>query len=325
MEKELLFELYGFEVYSDSRYVVKDKEDLDAPSGFIQAGVTKLPSDGVGESFQCYYKRTSATTGVWDTGFYIYSPCYEHIRSEAEKQVIVDRLMKGVVEPYRKATGNPNALDHSDNEFWKKTNFQVYTNQVFTTSNPSDVLNLYFALKTRYLTPKGQEGDSRFNQSAYVVVDIDKDTKRNDEKTSNFYRAVGVFENLLREDRKRLISILNYSGLVVASEIDDDAFRGLFDQHLRSVNNSKNVDMFLKIVNETETEIGRATVDLFLCLKKSFNRNNKVTKNPNGVFFYEDTEIGPDLKAAASNIAKQAEFKDIKKELLLQDEVANEN
>jgi len=329
MDNELLFEVEGFKVYKNSTYVVRDKEDLDAPSGFIDAGVTKLPSDGVGESFQCRYKRTSATTGIWDTGFHIYSPCYEHISSSEEKKLIVDQLMKNLVEPYRAATGDENALSHNNEEFWLKTNFQVYTGQVFNTASPKEAVELYFAVKTRNLTPKGQEGDSRFNQSAFVVVDINKDVKRKDEKSANFFKAVGIFERLLSGDKQRLFSVLSYSGMPVSQEIEDDAFRGMFDQHLRmdlrKGSSTKNIDIFIKTVEETETEEGKAKVDIYLKLKEAYQRSNKVTKNPNGVYYYEDREIGPDLKAAATNIAKTKDMESIKKDLLLLDEIENED
>lgn len=329
MDNELLFEVEGFKVYASSTYVVRDKEDLDAPTGFIEAGVTKLPSDGVGESFQCRYKRTSATTGIWDTGFHIYSPCYEHISSKEEKQLIVDSLTKNLVEPYRSATGDESALHHSNEEFWLKTNFEVYAGQVFNTSTPKDAIELYFAIMTRNLTPKGQEGDSKFNQSAFVVVDINKDVKRKDEKSSNFFKAVGIFERLLAGEKQRLFSVLNYVNMVVSSEIEDDAFRGMFDQHLRADlrkgSNTKNIDTFLKTIADTETELGRAKVDIYLRLKEAYTRSNKVTKNPNGVYYYEDQEIGPDLKAAATNIAKTKDLDNVKRELLFSDEIENED
>ena len=73
-------------------------------------------------------------------------------------------------------------------------------------------------------------------------------------------------------------------------------------------------------IEETNDEIGRAKISLYIKLKEAYSRNNKVTKNTNGIYFYENTEIGPDLKAAASNIAKTADLKDIKRELLLEDE-----
>jgi hypothetical protein len=315
----LLFDVDGFNIYKDSIYVVRDKEDLSAPSGFIQAGVTKLPSDGIKETFQCRYIQKSAKTGVWDTGFYEYSPCYAGI----PKEIVHDklkRLEKNVIDPYKQSVGDPNALSHGDDSFWEGLNFSIYTGQVFNTENPEDVLTLYFALLTRQLTPKGSEGDSRYSNSAYVCLDITEDTKKKDEKSAKKFKAVGIFENLLRTDRPRLIEMLNYGNLVVSPEIEDDSFRGIFDQFLSSGEGLKNVDTFLRLIEETSDDVGRSKIAIYIRLKEAYSRNNKVTKNPNGVYYYEDYEIGPDLRAAATNIARTEELKDVKKALLLENE-----
>ena len=300
----LLFEVDNFKVYKDSVYVVRDKEDLSAPSGFIQAGVTKLPSDGVGETFQCSYIRKTAKTGVWDTGFHKYSPCYKGI----EKPVAIRRielLEKNVIEPYRLEIGEEEALSHSDDNFWSSTNFHVYSGKVFSTEDPTAVLTLYFGLLTKQLTPKGEEGDSRYSQSSYVVVDVTKDVKKKDEKSAKKFKAVGTFEGLLSTDRDRLIAILNYSGVVISNDIDDDAFRGLFDQYLNTGGGNTHIDTFLRLISDTNSEEGRARINIFIKLKEAYNRGNTVTRNPNGVFYFEGHEIGPDLKAAATNIARK--------------------
>lgn len=315
----LLFEVDSFQVFKDSVYVVRDKEDLSAPSGFIQAGVTKLPSDGVGESFQCKYVQKSAKKGVWDTGFHEYSPCYQGVDKAVVKRRI-ELLEKNVIEPYRQEIGERDALNHSDDEFWNSTNFHVYTGQVFNTESPTDVLTLYFGLLTKQLTPRGQEGDSRYSNSAYSVVDITQDVRKKDAKSAKKFKAVGIFEGLLGTDKARLIALLNYSGLVVSPDIDEDAFRGLFDQYLTTGDGDANVDTFLRMIEETSSEDGRAKVSIFLKLKEAYNRGNKVQRNPNGVFFFEGQEIGPDLKAAASNIAKTEELRGVKDALLLGDE-----
>lgn len=318
-EEKLLFEVDDFKVYKDSIYVVRDKEDLSAPSGFINAGVTKLPSDGVSDTFQCKYVRKSASSGVWDTGFNEYSPCYKGLDKDVVKYKI-SLLEENVIEPYRLEVGKRDALSHSDDNFWSSTNFRIYAGQVFNTDSPSDVLTLYFALLTKQITPKGYEGDSRYNQSSYIVVDVTKDVKKKDERSAKKFKAVGMFEMLLSSDRQRLLAMLNYANLVVAPTIDDDAFRGIFDQYLNSSNSNSNTDTFLRLVEETNEEEGRAKIDIYLKLKDLYNRSNKVTRNPNGIYFYEEKEIGPDLKSAASNIAKTKDLKQVKKELLLGDE-----
>lgn len=318
MNKKPIFEIDGFKVYDNSTYVIRDKEDYNAPSGFIKRGVTKLPSDGVGVTYQCGYVRKTPTSGVWDTGFWEYSPCYSNKNSE-EVKLLVDNLKKSLVEPYERFSGKSGELVQTNDEFWTRKSFEVYTGKVYSTRDPEDRLALYFALKERRVTPKDKKGDATYKQSAYVILDINKDVKRKDEKSANLFKAIGSFEGLLQTDKNRLTGVLNYLNLVVASDIEDDSFRGIFKEWLEQ-KNGMNVELFLSLFNETKTEKGKAKVEIYIKLKQSLLKGNVVTKNPNGVLYYNEVEIGPDLKSAASNISKQKEFQTIKKELLFLDE-----
>jgi len=322
-EKKLLFEVEGVKIYAGSIYVVENKEDLNAPTGFIKIGTSRLPSDGVDTSFQPTYKQTSATTGLWDTGFHEFSPCYKG-QDKVIIQKRVEDLKKNLVDPFERALGQEGALAHNNDTFWASKNFKLFVDQVFDTAEPEDLLTLYFGLLTRELTPNGQEGNAKFKNSSYVLTDKTKTRKREDKKTSDLYRAIGLFEKFLVSDRPRLLSILNYSNVVVSPEITDDAFRSTFNEHMNQ-ESSVNIEMFLGLVEETEKEEGRSKVEIYTKLKEAYHRGNTVTKNPNGVFYYEEYEIGPDLKSAATNIARTKELEPIKKAILLNEEIENEN
>jgi outer membrane lipoprotein-sorting protein len=322
-EKKLLFEIEGVKIYSGSIYVVENKEDLSAPTGFIKMGTSRLPSDGVDTSFQPTYKQTSATTGLWDTGFHEYSPCYKGIaKAVVEKRVA--SLQKNLVEPFEKANGQEGILAHNNDDFWTRKNFKIFIDQVFDTSEPEDLLALYFGLLTRELTPNGQEGNAKYKISSYVLTDKTKTRKRKDKKTSGLFRAIGLFEELLKTDRSRLIDILNYSNVTVSPEIPDDTFRTTFQEYANQ-ESSANIEIFLDLVEETDKEQGRSKVEIYGKLKEAFTRGNTVTKNPNGVFFYEEHEIGPDLKSAATNISKTKDLEPVKKAILFKEEIENDN
>jgi hypothetical protein len=321
--KELLFEIEGVKIYKGSIYVVENKEDLNAPTGFIQKGTSRLPSDGVDTSFQPTYKQTSATTGLWDTGFHEFSPCYRGMNKEVVKNIVAS-LQEGLVEPFERALGQEGALAHNNDDFWATKNFKIFVDQVFDTEEPEDLLTLYFGLLTRELTPNGQQGNSRYKNSSYVLTDKTKTRKRKDKKVSDLYQAVGLFERFLVSDKPRLISMLNYSNCTVSENITDDTFRSTFNEHLNQ-GAGTNIEIFLKLVEDTETEEGRSKVEIFSKLKEAFTRGNTVTKNPNGVYFYEEFEIGPDLKSAATNIAKTKKLEEVKKAILFNEEIEDEN
>lgn len=314
-ERKELFTINGFTVRENSNYVVRDKRDLSAPSGFIEAGASKLPSDGIDEVFHCRYVVKGANgRGVWDTGFYKYSPCYENQDPEAVS-IMVENLQKKVVEPYRAAVGDENALSQNDDDWWTKQCFRVHRGQVFNTNNPESLLELYFALRTFQLTPKGQEGDSKYNNSSYIVVDINKDIKTKDEKALEKFKAIGVFTTLLEQDKEKLFAILEFIGMPVSDTLDDTTLIGMFDAYLGGTIDKSLA--FNNVIKEVEKEVGLAKVNLFKKLKEVANKSDKISKSPKGIYFYDGVEIGEDLKAAAENIAKNKNLNRIKKELLL--------
>lgn len=322
-ENKLLFEVGGVKIFKNAIYICKHKEDLSAPSGFQEKGATKLPSSGVDEVFQCNYRALSETEGVWDTGFHEYSPCYEMVEDSVVKEKL-KFLQDNVIEPYERSRGIEGLLSHTNNTFWEKKMFKISPDKVFNTKKPEDLLTLYFGLLNKELTPKGQEGDTRYSDSSFVLVDKTKDIKKKDERSSNLFKAIGLFEQLLSTDKPRLFAILSYLGMSVSEDISDDAFRSMIREYFDQIT-SKNVEMFMMTVEDSHTDIGRDKIEIFVKLKDALLRGNRVTKNPNGVLYYNDTEIGPDLKAASHNISKTKELSKVKKELLFEEDLTNDN
>lgn len=312
-EKKLLFELHDFKVMSDSVYLVTDKPDPNAPTGFQDAGSSKLPSDGVGNVFQCPYKPTSKNSGVWDSGFWEYSPCYVN-RNKGEVEVLVRNLKENVVEPYRKASGDPNALSHEHPEFFDKAMWSVEEGQSFRTSDPRDVVALYMALLSRELTPKHLKGDTTFADSAYFIIDINEKTKKRDEKASNMFEAIGSFEEMYKHEKPTLDKVLFYLGMNISEDAKIEAYRGLFQSFLQKA--STNTEAFNKLMKDVGSEKGKDKLEIYYWLKTKEVNSNKINKSASGVLYYEESEIGADLKSAAENIANNPSLNDIKKEIL---------
>ena len=89
-EKEVLIEINGLVIKTNSVYKVTNKPDSQAPSGFIKEGTTKLPSAGIGNTVPVRYEITNHAkgTGVFDTGLYVESPCYATLDlKEVQKRV----------------------------------------------------------------------------------------------------------------------------------------------------------------------------------------------------------------------------------------------
>jgi hypothetical protein len=319
MAKEKLFTVEGFSVYRDSVYVIKDKPDMDAPTGYIVKGVSKLPSRGVGDSFQVNFKsRDNGRTGIWDTGFFEYSPCYKDMPAEEIKPVVM-ALKKNLVTPYKKASGIADAFDEGNDKFFADLSFNVFSGKTFNTADPLSAVELYFGLLAHQITPKSEIGNSKFEDSSYVVVDINKDLKIKDEKALDKFRAIGSFTSMLSADKNRLFAILKFAGLNFQSTVEDAVLIGMFNDHL-ATNNEDRVKFFNDLVEETNEEQGLHKIFIYRTLKELSVKGGKVSRT-NGLFFYDGTEIGADLKSAADNVAKLQKLVHIKKELLsLEDE-----
>ncbi len=316
-ERKFLFSINDFDVHSDSVYVVNDKRDLDAPSGYINVGVSKLPSRGVGETFQVRFEsRDNGRTGVWDTGFDEYSPCYKS-RSIEEARSVVKGLKTNLLTPYRKVIGVEDAFEKTNEAFFLKTRFHIYSGKTYNTNDPVDLMELYFGLLTNQLTPKGQEGNSKFNDSSYIVIDINKNMTTKVSRTIEKFKAIGSFQGMLKADRERLMSILEYTGTSFSNTVDDNTLITMFSEYLDGGVKDNRVEIFNGLVDETETESGMEKVYLYRALKlESKKPNTKITKS-GGVYFYDGMELGPELKSSVENITKNSKLAGVKRDLLL--------
>ena len=320
-EQEELFTVNGFTVRANSTYVIKNKPDLTAPTGFQKEGSTKLPSDNVSESFQCrYVRRANSKDGVWDTGFFEYSPCYEG-KESLEVKEIIKNLTKNLVKPYCLAIGDDEAISHKDDSKWINRNFIVYAEQVLNTIDPIDRMALYFALRAYQVTPKGEEGNPIYRDSSYVIVDTTKNLKLKDERASTKFKAMGVFYALLENDKPKLFAILKYLDLNFSTSTPDETLMGMFDEWLNTGEGHNRMGDFNRVYEEADSDAGYDKLQVYTTLKNTWKKNgSKITRTPQGKFFYMDTEIGADLKQAAENISKSNSLIHVKKELLLTDD-----
>lgn len=312
MSKKTLFELHGFKVMSDSIYLVVDKPDHNAPSAFTDRRITKLPSDGVGVTFPAPYKKITNSSGVWDTGFDVLSPCYAGLKESVVEEV-VKGLTQNVVEPYRRIIGDPNALASNNDEFFLQERYNVFEGKVYKTSNPVDVVGLYFALLCREVVPKERKDDSSFLNAAYMIIDLNDDIKKRDESTSLKFEAIGLFEQIYQNDSKKLHRIMYYLGRTVEENIKVSALRSIFQNYIDA--GTSNTEAFLNLVKDCKTDAGMAKINIYYVLKTTLGKNPKISK-VNGIIYYNDVEIGPDIKSAANNIAMLPKLSEFKKEIL---------
>jgi hypothetical protein len=319
-EGEDLFEIDGLYVRKGRTYLVKDRKDGDAPSGFVAAGVSRLPHDGVGDSFSFYFKSAmpGSKQGSWDTGFYKDSPCYKDMEVK-ESTVMAAARVKSVLTPYRKALGDDNALDHSNHESLDATQFHIWSGRVFNTNDPIDVMHLYAALMAFQAAPAGQEGASKYRDVSFVVVDTTKAIKDKDEKTMDLFKAVSLFSAYFKTDKDTLDVVLLWTDLGrYPKGSDEGTMSNIFFQTIQD--NTQKCRAFVAAIEDLKNPIDKDKMFLYFKLRNMNVGAGKLTKAPNGTIFYEETEIGGDLKTSAENIAKNNSLSHIKKEIFLGEE-----
>ena len=321
-EEDVLFIVDGFKVINGHSYIVKHKADPSAPSGLKEEGVTKVPTAGAADSFQCPYTYDSKdpSSGVWDSGMTEYSPTYKNKSSKVAKSESTSLYMK-VGLPYEKSIGKKGVMLDiaNEDEFWKNLDFSVEANQLLKTETKKDVLTLYYGLRQKKLTPPDPNGhrNPKYNGSAFNIVDVTNNVKVKDERAAAEFNAIGDFTDMLRNNKAMLIPILKWIGIRPAKTAEDVAIMSLFKDHLAPPNtNVKRIAEFNQLVEDSGEDSGRNKILVYNGLDDATYKN-QISKNSNGALVLDGLEIGLDLKSAAANIATKPEFTELRTKLIL--------
>lgn len=315
MSKELLFEVNGFKVRKDSRYLVQDKPDLDAPSAYVEARVSRLPSSGVGDTFHFNFIPTSVNgVGVWDTGFEPTSPCYKE-QTEAESKVLSDIVVKNVLKPYRKAVSQPDIFAPTNEASFLKNSFTVKTGDRFDTKDITKVMELYAALLAKRVMPEELKGSPHYNECSYVIIDLDQSVKEKDDNGNVGFEAIRLYSLKQESDPEVLKCILEYMEMPRTSDtMPKEAKNAIFFNQVSSYPESAR--NFNELIEESSTEVGKAKLLVFSKLKAMVGKGGKLTRPDGKYFYYEGIEIGLDLKTASENVAKNPKLKEALSDIL---------
>jgi len=316
-EKDIVIEIDGFKIKTNSIYKLKDKPDATAPSGLKELQVTKIPSAEVEEIIPgCRFKGTNPndpTKGIWDTGFYTDSPCYA-TRDKEVVAALVEKLQSFIVVPYVEIYGGTNDLSPTDDGFWLNKSIRIRTGRVFNTQNPEELLELYLLLQYNAVTPEGQEGNPKYKHSSYIIVDNEANTDVKKTKANDEFTSIGNFTRLLTGNKEKLINILHYLDVTVSSKIEDTTLMYTFQEHLKS--DFQNSTNFNSLVEKVESdEMIEQKVTLYKILSEMHRKEDRIRRNKNGKFYYESTEVGETLKQVAENITINKDLVEIKTEI----------
>lgn len=323
-EKEVLFEINDFKVYNDSVYRVKHKVDYDAPSGFVNKGISKIP--GTGESFQAPFTGVSKSipnSGRWDLGFHETSHFYKFESGDVVKKQKVKVAIDKVLTPYLSASGTSFTKEDfikGNDEFFNNYRINLAEETVFNTSNPIDRFNLYVALLQRKLAPVGRESESTFSGASYAIENLSEKRTRTNVVAKNKLTASSLFGEIIKTDIAKARALMIYMGEAVADTTDEDILVEAFME--RILTSPSKVETFLANYETFSTQEGEIELNVYNFLKKAARSQASKVTTVKGQLYYEDTLIGADIKSAAKAIAnaKSGDFNAIQKEIIIGDE-----
>lgn len=313
--KNEIVNVNGLEIKNNSIYKIINKSDSSAPSGFIKAGTTKLPSLGIGNSVPCRFVIRNKVTneGLYDTGFYTGSPCYVGM-DEPKVKAMVHMLNEKIVKPYEELHEKGD-LSHKNEKFWGSFSILLTDGKYFVTNKPDDLLELYIALRSCELTPKGKqfEGNPKFKDSQYCVEDKEKVKNIEDERADNLMTCLTNFGILLATDKSLLINILKYVQFVGFNiQVNPDTLQSSFYQWINK--KDANVEKFKTAFDLADNEETKEIINLYVVVNKLAKTG--VLKKQGAQYTYRNEPLGADLKTVAKNLNHIKDFEDIKIELL---------
>lgn len=307
-----LFNINGISIKKDAQYKIQNRFDASAPSGFQKEKTTKIPSADIGNTIQCPYVGT-ATAGVYDTGFYEHSPCYKN-----EDKVRVKEKLKAlqtyVIEPYEAFKGQEGLLGQKNIEFWDGLMIDIYADRMFNTADPEDMLQLYIAMQAGELCPESAQGNPKYKQADYVIIDKAKEKTVKQRKSVSNITAIGRFFALLSENPQRLLHLLRYVGVAnVTEKTDSTTFMTLFQTWLD--NADRNAEIFEELLDKAEDPAFEEILYMFSTIKSLVDKR-KISKSAGGDYTYTGIPLGKDLKIVAQNLILNGELADVKAQIL---------
>lgn len=314
-EKELLAEVSGMKIYSNSVYVVTGKSDEGAPTGFQEMGIAKAPFPGNKGVVQCSWDKYLR---VYDTGFFESSMCYKSMTKD-EAKLEVQRRIKNIKDLYESSTGND--LDQRNFDFWDSLTVSVYDGRMFYTNDISDLFDLYIALQSKGLTPKSEDGNPDFQNSMYCVEDkttaVDIKKQRQIDKTEIIYKFMSSFSRK-DDERQSIIDLLIYLDIIQSAQMDDSMIRYMFTTWLESKNT--NIDLYKEaydtyITGNKDADESVKDVIKYHRMIKELAYAGEVKMNSSGVTI-DSIVLGPDFISSARNLAINNDLIEVRASLL---------
>lgn len=235
-KKEVLASIKGseeiFDIKKDTIYKVYGRFDEGAPDGLQRLGISKIPFLGNGDRILCRFDELSE---VYDTGLYASSMCYRGLPPQ-EAAKMAKKAKENIGDPYVKITGKN--IEQSNYDFWDS--FIVALNDdsvIFDTSNPVDAFKLYIAVLSRKLCPEELDGDPKYKDAFYRLIDTTTTEVFKNEYDLDVMNATATFVTMLngdKEEEQAAKDIAIWLGFYDGSDLSKEYILLAFSNYLKA-------------------------------------------------------------------------------------------
>jgi len=291
-------------------FKIVPKPDLDAPSGFIQHGTSKLLVRGIKEIRSISFDER---TRMWNTGFDTEDDCNKSLKRE-EKSALISLYNKIIKEPYEKKYKED--ANNVNDDFWGGFSIDIFTNREFDTKNEKDMFELYHVLKQGYVCEE-REKDATLQRSAmYCIKNIKKQQTQTEQKQEDKLEAMVTFSTLLGSvgDKKNeddtLYTVLEWMNISNIRGADKETLKKTVLKRFEDEKSGNdNIKRFLEAFKMTKDKNSKDEMDLFSMLTK-LNHAKKLEYRQKQ-YFLDGERLGNHLKEAAKIAATDSKIKDM--------------
>lgn len=294
----------NFVIKSNTIYTLKPKPDPNAPDGFKKHGTTKVIHPEIGDTISMPF---DTEMGVWDTGFYDYSPCLRGMDPQ-EREKFIEDVNEIIVKPVESIKGQDRLRHTADNQFFDEYVVTLANKMAFNTANPLELFGLYLSLLGKQICPSDQVGNPAYKHAAFQVVDREKQRSSEEESSINNSKAIGKFYMLLQTDKDKLLNIFDYLGISRTAILDEETFITVFNKYLEDKQDGyRNGKIFLEHVAKFSTEDGEEELNAYSMLNDLYKKGDAV-KVVRKEFYLKEHNIGNTIKHGAAKVVNDKEL-----------------
>lgn len=306
-DKKVRIQVANTEIVIGDTYEVIPKKDMDAPSGFQQFNTTKLLIEGIGEIRGIVFNEDIRR---WDTGFEVGSPCNSSMKptgKDALVRVYKEKIAKPYEDYFRVDT------DAINDEFWLTYSYKLFTGRQFDTTNPTDLFDLFHALKQGKLCEVGEKDASLQRSANYCIRSREKVVTLQEERANDKAEAIFTFMTLLdalSDKEDTLYTILEWMPLSNIRGAEKDVLKRtmlkLFEDQKLGYENARR---FLDAYEMTKSPTGMKEMELFSMLQKLSIKQKLEYKRQQ--YYLDGVLLGNTIKGSAKQAMNNPEIKEM--------------